>query len=60
MGLEKYIVPWNVGECDASIEAVKFAIKSRNEGIPTAFVRKDNKWYILHSGQGPYVAWREE
>lgn len=58
--LEKLMLPDY--ENDASIPAhVKTeALKAHNEGIPTGVGHHpDTGWFIIHAGQGPYIAWTE-
>jgi hypothetical protein len=52
--LEKFIIEdWNLAPKDVLAEA----IKSNKEFIPTAISNYKNNWYVLHCGQGSYIAY---
>lgn len=58
--LESFTIPteqWSTAPPKAQEEAKE----SSSEGIPTAIAHHPEwGWFVLHSGQGPYIAWQEK
>lgn len=59
MDSENDVIPtdqWYV----APQEVQDMANEASTEGIPAAIGKNDKLgWFILHSGQGPYIAWSQ-
>lgn len=59
--LEKNIVPWEWGMREAPAEHRRIAEESHAEKVPTAFARRDGKWYVIcTAGQGPMILAEEK
>ena len=59
MDLEKYLIPVDQWQ-DAPPDVRRMAEEGHKEGIPVGVGWCiERGWFILHTGQGPYIAWAQ-
>ena len=59
--LERLMIPSDSWD-QAPMEVENEALINSAQGIPTGLAFYENRWYMIQSGQGPYIAkvWKEE